>query len=104
MKKYIELSEEILQRLGEGKCVKGSLQKNKKTGSLMFRAYVSRAGQKDRMVCILENGWLKESPKRYKFFSSVKKALGRRLVDVVMHRELNSAMQVLEIEEIIDNV
>ena len=47
---------------------------------------------------------LKESPQRYKFYTSAKKTLGRRLVDVVMHRELKQAMSVLEIEEIMDNV
>jgi hypothetical protein len=52
----------------------------------------------------LENGWLKESPQRYKFYNSVRKDLGRRMVDVVMHRELKTAMQALEIEEILDNV
>ena len=56
------------------------------------------------MVCQLENGWLKESPQRYKFYNSVRKDLGRRMVDVVMHRELKTAMQALEIEEILDNV
>lgn len=104
MKKYIELSDEILSRIKDGKCVKGSLQKNKKTGRLMFRAYVRHARKQDRVVCQLENGWLKESPQRYKFYNSVKKALGRRMTDVVMHRELKHAMNALEIEEILDNV
>ena len=49
-------------------------------------------------------GSLKESPQRYKFYNSVRKDLGRRLVNVVMQRELNAAMQALEIEEILDNV
>ena len=104
MKKFIEIPMEVLMRLTDGKCVKGSLRRDKKTGSLLFRAYIGQKRQKDKVVCQLENGWLKESSQRYKFFNSVKKDLGRRLVDVVMHRELKQAMQVLEIEEIMDNI
>lgn len=105
MRKYVEIPLEIMERLTEGKCVEGSLRRDEWTGKVTFRAY-QRKPQKhhDRVVCQLENGWLKESPQRYKFYNSVKKDLGRRRVDVVMHRELKSAMQALEIEEILDNI
>ena len=43
-------------------------------------------------------------PSVLSFYNSVRKDLGRRVVDVVMHRELNTAIQALEIEEILDNV
>ncbi len=105
MKKYIEISEEVLAHLVNGKCVEGSLRRNKKTGKIIFRAYNRKSPfRHERVICQLENGWLKESSKRIKFYNSVKKELGRRMVDVVMHRELNTAMQALEIEEILDNV
>jgi hypothetical protein len=52
----------------------------------------------------LENGWLKESPTRFKFFNSVKKDLGSRLVSVAMHRDLQDAMSTLEVEELLDRI
>ena len=105
MKKFIEIPIEVIERLVEGKCVEGSLRRDEWTGKLTFRAYQRQhRKQHDRVVCQLENGWLKESPQRYKFYNSVKKDIGRRVVDVVMRRELNTAMQTLEIEEILDNI
>ena len=73
-------------------------------GFWKHRTWGDNNDRHERVVCQLENGWLKETPQRYKFFNSVRKDLGRRLVDVVMHRELNAAMQVLEVEEILDRV
>ena len=105
MKKYIEISEEVLAHLDDDKCVEGSLRRNKKTGKIIFRAYNRKSPfRHDRVICQLENGWLKESPKRIKFYNSVKKEVGVRLVNVVMHRELNTAMDRLEVEEIINRV
>ena len=98
---------ELLKKLVNGKRVEGVLFIEKNTGKLTFQAYnrtCPKKRAKDRLICALENGWLKESPKRIKFYNSVKKELGRRLVDVVMHRELNTAIQALEIEEILENV
>ena len=105
MRKYVEIPLEVMERLVEGKCVEGSLRRDEWTGKLTFRAYQRQhRKQHDRVVCQLENGWLKESPLRYKFYNSLRKDLGRRMVDVVMHRELKTAMEALEIEEILDNV
>ena len=105
MKKYIDIPAEVLETIENGKYVEGSMHKCKQTGKIVFNAYnrLSRR-KKDRIIRQLENGWLKESATRIKFYNSVKKELGRRLVDVVMHRELNTAMQALEIEEILENV
>ena len=95
---------ELMTRLIAGKRVEGVLYMDEETGHLTFKAYNRQPRDRhERVVCQLENGWLKETPQRYKFYNSVKKELGRRLVDVVMHRELNHAMSVLEIEEIMDN-
>ena len=106
MKKFVDLAAEVIENIKKDKYVEGSLHKDKKTGKIVFRAYVrqSRLRQPDRVICQLENGWLKESPKRIKFYNSVKKELGRRMVDVVMHRDLKSAMEVMEIQEILDNI
>ena len=107
MKKYILILNAInvMAKLLKDKRVEGVLYLDQDTGKLTFKAYNRQPRQsQDRVVCQLENGWLKESSQRYKFYNSVKKDLGRRLVDVVMHRELNAAMHVLEVEEILDRV
>ena len=107
MRKYISILNAIIvmAKLLEGKRVEGVLYIDQDTGKLTFKAYNRQPrDRQERVVCQLENGWLKESPLCYKFYNSVKKSLGRRLVDVVMHRELNAAMHVLEVEEILDRV
>ena len=107
MKKYIFISNAIcvMAKLLKEKRVEGVLYLDQDTGKLTFKAYNRQPRDRhERVVCQLENGWLKESPQRYKFYNSVRKDLGRRLVDVVMRRELNAAMQALEIEEMLDNV
>ena len=107
MKKYIFILNAInvMAKLLKDKRVEGVLYLDQDTCKLTFKAYNRQPRDRhERVVCQLENGWLKESPLCYKFYNSVKKDLGRRLVDVVMHRELNRAMQVLEVEEILDRV
>ena len=107
MRKYIFILNAInvMAKLLKEKRVEGVLYLDQETGKITFKAYNRQPRDRhERVVCQLENGWLKESPQRYKFYNSVRKDLGRRLVDVVMHRELNAAMQVLEIEEMLDNV
>ena len=105
MRKVVEIPLEVMERLLKGKYVEGSLHKDKVTGVIVYNAYNRQPRERnDCLITPLEHGWLKESPQRYKFYNSVRKDLGRRLVNVVMQRELNAAMQALEIEEILDNV
>ena len=109
MRIEVEVSQEVLAAIMNGKCVEGRLRKQLSSlGThqvIGFAPYNRKPrGSQDKVICLLENGWLKESPRRIKFYNSVKKELGRRMVDVVMHRELQQAMSVLEIEEILDNV
>jgi hypothetical protein len=80
MKKMIELSEETMKRLEEGKYVEGSLRMaeldaGKKT--VVFRPYQrKRCGEGDKLLYRSANGWLKESSKRRKLWVSVKKDIG----------------------------
>lgn len=105
MKKYIDIPAEVLETIENGKYVEGSMHKCKQTGKIVFNAYnrLSRR-KKDRIIRQLENGWLKESATRIKFFNSVKKDLGFRLVNVAMHRDLKDAMSVLEVEELLNRI
>ena len=105
MKKYIDITKETMESLVDGKRVEGSLHRDRKSGSILFKAYNRQSRRrKDRVIRLTEHGWLKESAKRYKFYNSVKKELGYRLVSVAMHRELKDAMSTLEVEDLLDKV
>ena len=104
MIKKINISEEVVARLFKSnKCVYGSLHFDKETGKITFRAYQrgSRSRQPDKTIAELEHGWLKESPKRYKFFNSVKKTLEIPQVQLAMQSDMNMAMAELDVIELI---
>ena len=98
MRKYVEIPLEVMERLVEGKCVEGSLRRDEWTGKVTFRAYQRQPRDRhERVVCQLENGWLKESPQRYKFYNSVRKDLGRRMVDVLIYRNMEALVLIKEV-------
>ena len=75
---------------------KHSLHRDQWTGAITFKAFNRKPrGSQDRVICQLESGWLKESSKRIKFFSSVKKELGVAEVHNVMERDMDKAMSEL---------
>ena len=99
-KKYVFVMNaiELLKKLVSGKRVEGVLFIEKNTGKLTFQAYnrtCPKKRAKDRLICALENGWLKESPQRIKFYNSVKKELGVPRITEVMARELDAAMSAM---------
>ncbi len=102
MKKYIEISAETLERLETGKYVAGSLQRDKETGKLVFTGWKrsTKKRNRDKTICRLEHGWLKESAERYKFYNSVDKAIGVVQVSKAMSRELEYAIDELFLREI----
>ena len=116
MLRKVEVPEEVLARLLTGKCIEGSLRRDQWTGVVTFKAFNRKPrGSQDKVICQLENGWLKESPRRIKFYNSVKKELGAVQVSEVMARELETAMNAMlrekmaefrlkTIEEIMDEV
>ena len=77
MRKFIEIDEEVLLRLVEGKSVEGSVRRDAWTGRIFFKAYnrMSRMHEKDRLVKKLPWGWVKESLERIKRFSSIPKGM-----------------------------
>lgn len=104
MRMNIEISEEVLNRLMEGKCVEGSLRVDEFTNNLKFRPYnrLSRQpGYRDRLIAQLEHGWIKESAQHYKFYNSVRKDIGVTKVSVVMHRELGTAMEEVKVDRML---
>ena len=100
MKIKVEVSQEILAAVMDGKCVEGRLRLQLSSmgthQEIVFSTYNRKPkGSQDKTIVELETGWLKESSKRIKFFSSVKKELDLMTIDHVMKRELKTAMRAL---------
>ena len=76
MKKYVFVMNaiELLQRLVSGKRVEGVLYVDGDTGRLTFKAYnrtCLKRRAKDRLIRLLEHGWVKESAERIKVYESI---------------------------------
>ena len=106
IKKYIEVPEEILIGLAEGRFVEGSLHRDKITGHIVFNAYNRKPykRQKDKLLVSLEHGWLKESPKCIKFYCALKKSIGTARIICALEREHKVAAGHLIDREIVDRV
>ena len=97
MKKTIDLTKETCAGIEKGKKVPGVIYLDHETGRLAFKAFNrNKKRSKDKLICELATGWLKESAQRLKFFSSVKKTLSASKVYDVMDDDLFEAMQVLK--------
>jgi len=95
MKKYIEVSIETLQAITNGRRVEGSLGLDE-SGEIAFKPYNrNRQRKKDRLVCYLEHGWVKESPERIKVFESLPKRLGGLKMAVALDREVDVVTDLL---------
>ena len=101
MKVQIKLSSDALQAIMNGKRVEGSLglipSSNNKSTKIGFRAYnrKPRVRERDRLVCHLEHGWVRESVERIKVYESVPKHLGAMGVGHVLQREAKAATDAL---------
>ena len=106
IKKYIQIEEEVLVRLVEGKYVEGSLHRDKWTGQITFRAYnrQSRKRKKDKLIRYLEHGWVKESTKNLKYYESIPKKIGMASVISVLERDTKVAKEALVDYELINRV
>ena len=106
IKKYIQIEEEVLVRLVEGKCVEGSLRRDEWTGQLTFRAYnrQPKKRKRDKLIRYMEHGWVKESPARIKVYESVPKNIGTASIISVLERDNKVAMEALVDYELINHV
>ena len=71
MRKYVEIEEEVLKCIMEGKYVKGSLHYNEQAKRIDFNYYKRKERVKDKLIAAMEHGWLKESTENFKFFISL---------------------------------
>ena len=108
MKKYIFVLNALalLGILKNGKRVEGVLFIDEETGCLTFKAYNRKpiVRKRDRLIALLEHGWVKESEQRIKVFESVPKDIGTPRVMNVLERELKEVKNALIDREIIDRV
>lgn len=106
MKKYIFVMNAmaLLGLLKNGKHVEGVLYVDESTGNLTFKAYNRKPykRKRDRLIQLLEHGWVKESPDRIKVYESVPKDLGTPRVLTILDREHKAAKDALIDREIDD--
>ena len=97
MKKTIELTKETYAGIENNKKVPGVIYLDHETGRLVFKAFNrNKKRPKDKIICELETGWLKESAQRVKFFSSVKKTIPTSNIRMAMSRDMYEGMEVFE--------
>ena len=103
-KKYIQIEEEVLVRLVEGKYVEGSLHRDKWTSVITFNAYnrQSHKREKDQLVKKLPWGWVKESAKKLKVFGSFPKDMGTARVMGLLDEHTREAKNALIDRELIE--
>ena len=101
MKVQVEMSNDVLQAIMNGKFVEGSLRLQLSSmgthSEVGFRPYNRKPRVKchDRMVHRMEHGWVKESKERIKLFESVPKELGTARIVAVIDREIKEAKNSL---------
>ena len=102
MKKIIEIKneKEVLKTLKSGRIVEGRLALVATDDGSVFIEFVAYNRQnkhpKDRLIIELEHGWLKESPQRVKFFSSVKKSLDIAQIKNALQHDMNFVQEKLD--------
>ena len=110
MKKYIEISEELLQLLATGKAIEGTMKLDMKTRRLTFNAFKRKSREPgyvrpaDTLIHQLENGWVKESVKKYKLYLGVYKNLGLPRILHIIDRETKVAKGALFDKELIESM
>ena len=107
MKKIeIKNEKEVLKALKRG-IVEGRLALVKTSDGrnmIEFKAYNRKPQtyRADKLICLLENGWVKESPRRYKVYDSFNKRLGMARIISILERDMRDAKLALinkEMEE-----
>ena len=99
MKKFIFILNalNIMTELMKGEKIEGALYVDKNTRLLTFKPYIRKApsSSTDKVVCYLENGWVKESPRRYKVYDSFNKRLGMARIISILERDMRDAKLAL---------
>lgn len=106
--KNVVMSTEVLALLKKGRRVDGRLmlkETSKGKIQIVFMPYNRKYPnhRNDRLIKLLEHGWVKESPTRIKVHESIPKNLGTARIMGVLDREVKDAKIALIDREIMDN-
>ena len=106
MRKFIEISEEALERIESGMGVEGSMKKDLKTGKITFTAWKRRAPKyyKEKKVADLDNGWLGKTDLHYTEHLKFARSMGFSRIMDAMERNHRQAKDAMTDEEIINRV
>jgi hypothetical protein len=106
MRKFIEISEEVYQRLMEGKYVDGSMHLEKPRKLIVFNNY-KRTKPRKYPIEILgrtDFGKVYRTRKRTKWSENMPTNLGAVHMARIMERDCKQAQEIIATAEIIDNV
>ena len=95
MKKHIEISEELLQRLASDKAIEGTMKLDMKTRRLTFNAFKRKSR---------EPGYVRPAAKKYKLYLGVYKNLGLPRILHIIDRETKVAKGALFDKELIESM
>jgi hypothetical protein len=106
MKKLIFIMNvlDTMKGLKKGKRIEGALYVDKNTGLLTFKPYFRKPQTytPDKLICYLDEGWVKESARRIKVHVSINKLLGIARIISILDRNSRDAKNALinkEMEE-----
>ncbi len=106
MRKIIEISEVVYQRLMDGKCVDGSMRMEKPRKLIVFKNY-KRTKPRKYPIEILgrtDFGKVYRTRKRTKWSENMPTNLGAVRMARIMERDCKQAQEIIATAEIIDRV
>lgn len=106
MRKYIEISEEVYQRLLEGKCVDGSMRMEKPHKQIVFNNYKRTKPRRYPKVILgrTDFGVVYKTKTRHRWSESMPSNLGAVRMARIMERDCKQAQEIIATAEIIDRV
>jgi len=106
MKVQVEISNETLQAIMDGRRVEGAMRMQLASvgthSEIGFKAYhrQPRKNPHERLILKLEHGWVKESPQRIRVHESIPKDIGATRVCRVLDRETDEAKKAIIYEDL----
>ena len=106
MRKYIEMTDEVVNRLKDGKYVEGSMHYDAEVGKIVFRAYQRQSRKRycEEILGHTDFGVVATTKTRYKWRETMPSKLSSAHLCNIMDRECQMAKGIIATHEIIDRV
>ena len=106
MRKIVEISDEVYQRLMEGKCVDGSMRMEKPRKLIVFNNYRRTKPRRYPKVLLgrTDFGKVYKTKTRHRWTESMPSNLGAVRMARIMERDCKQAQEIIATAEIIDRV